>query len=494
MDKAKYFWKAYFDTFYLGQAVPATPKEFRCHWMVNAKQPFNAAYPINQEQSSHSGWKGVELQATNNIIQIPDDSTYFGSQLQKVTFAFRNTDILIWDAINARVTQADWDDKGLVYEVEWFINYKGQKLNPDGDKIDDTIYPDSDRGQIKLSGRVFKESTDGALVEDNKVFNEMVKVNFCTANGPVIGRNQPFDPRPLWTPLKTGWQGNASDAEQWFGDACFQLWEITGEDKYRIMHECVVLTCKGYCDIDRGQLFWRKDKNASSPYSDGIGYVFSNEDDIADKNALLHRDSGTGYIILDMGEMTGTDKDVVLEQQAVWYKLKDGSKLSIDIGVNAPQQAIHLSMVNYILVGTEKTDDENVGKQTWFRMANLDATSGATSVVEQSVTDAYVVDGSSRFADYDDASPYGETGSITAVATTHNDMLGYSGTAALFTYNPYQKPDNTYPYSGTDGFWYNLANYGSGDKYVVGRDLKPTGRQYQGPRRGNHRTTKYLGG
>ncbi|HDM8192336.1 TPA: hypothetical protein P0E30_003769 [Vibrio harveyi] len=472
LEKAKRFWQSYFDVFYLGQPVPAAAKEFRCHWMVNAKQPFNAAYPINQEQSSHSGWKGVQLTATGNTIQVPDDQTYFGSQLQKVTFAFRDTDILVWDAINARVTQSDWNDKGHVYEVDWFINYKGQKLNPDGDKVDDTVYPDAEKGKIHLSGRVFKESTDGALLESNKDFDGMtVKVNFCTANGPVIGRNQPFDPRPLWTPLKPGWQGNASDAEQWFGDACFQLWEITREDKYRIMHECVVLTCKGYCDIDRGQLFWRKDKNASSPYSDGIGYVFSNEDDIADKNALFFRNRTTGFNVLDLSQVSGTDKDIVLEQQAVWYKLKPESKLSTEIAAAAPPQAVTLSLVSYVLIGTEKTDDEKVGTQTWFRMPNFPNLSPVPAVNDQLISGAYVIDGNSRFADHTDASPYGEEGSIVHSASQHNDMAGYSGESALFEYVPYKKPDNTFPYAGTDGFWYNLANYGSGDKYVVGHNL-----------------------
>ncbi|HIF5778063.1 TPA: hypothetical protein ACX3EJ_001039 [Vibrio parahaemolyticus] len=462
LEKAKRFWQSYFDVFYLGQPVPTSAQEYRCHWMVNGKQPFKSAYPINWEQTSHSGWKGVEFEAVDNIIVVPNDDTYFGEQLQKVTFAFRRTDILVWDSIEARVTQPDWNDVGLVYEVEWFINYKGQKLNPDGDKYDDSISPDSERGKVKLSGNVYRESTDGELVETGKIFNEIVKLNFCTANGVTIGRNEPFDPRPLWTPLKEGWQGNASDAEQWFGDACFQLWEITGEEKYKIMHECVVLTCKGYCDIDRGQLFWRKDPNASNPYSDGIGYVFSNEGDIIDKGLLFSR-ADDGYIKLDLQYVSDTPKDVVVEQQAVWYKLESTSKLSVELACDQP-----LYVTNSFLVGTEKTDDETVGVQTWFNMPKSDQLTPTPTVYDKLVTEAYSDSDNSRFADADDMSPWGVDGSITAETNFRPDMAGYSGDAVTFTYNAYQNADSSFPYSGEDGFWYDLANYGSGEKYVRG--------------------------
>ncbi|HIF6165143.1 hypothetical protein P7M25_09670 [Vibrio parahaemolyticus] len=466
LEKAKYFWQAYFDVFYLGEPVPNAPKEFRCHWMVNAKQPFKSAYPINWEQTSHSGWKGEEFEAVDNIITIPDDDKYYGHQLQKVTFAFRREDILVWDSINARVTQSDWNDVGLVYEVEWFVNYKGQKLKPDGDRYDDIDYPDSEKGKIKLSGNVYKESIDGKLAESGRVFNEVVKLNFCTANGVTIGRNEPFDPRPLWTPLKKGWQGNASDAEQWFGDACYQLWEITGEEKYKIMHECVVLTCVGYCDIDRGQYFWRKDQNAISPHSDGIGYVFSNEGNISDKSALLYRDPDSGFIKIDLKHVEGLPKDIVLEQQAVWYKLNDQSSLSVELGVNLPDD---VEIDCSFLIGTHKTDNEDIGVQTWFKVPRFLSINEDPQVFDQLVTSAYVLDKSkSRFGDYDDASIYGTDGAITGANVVYEDILGYAGSAAVFTFNPYKKEDGSFPYAGSDGLWYNFANYGAGDKYIVG--------------------------
>ncbi len=468
LEKAKYYWQAYFDTFYLGQTVPNIPKEFRCHWMVNSKQPFLSAYPINWEMTSHSGWKGVEFNAVNNEIIVPDDTTYFGSQLQKCTYAFRASDILVWDSIEARVTEPTWEAPGHVYEIEWFINYQGHKVNPAGNRVDNTDYPVSERGKIKLSGTVRLESDDGKILETGKVFNEVVKLNFCTANGEEIGRNEPFDPRPLWTPLKKGWQGNASDAEQWFGDACYQMWEITGEEKYNIMHKCVVETCKGYADIDRGQMFWRKNPNIVTPYTDGISYIYSNYEDIPDKNKLFYRDDISGLNVLDLEKVpedADGDREVVIEQQAVWYKLNDETEMVLEGEASEVFDQKVTFSVNKI-----KTDDDSISKQTWFRL-NTDKFTTSLTKKHYKLAHALIIDSDSYFCKKKDASVYsGSTiPGISLYDIAGEDILGNVHDNYLdATFTNY--PESTEP-SSYEGFWHNLTKYGTTTTYTTFKQI-----------------------
>ncbi|CAL9977682.1 tail protein [Vibrio phage D528] len=321
---AEMYWDAYVKHFYLGKPVPDTPQEWRCHWMLNAKEPFNSSYPINTEDASESGFLGIEFDWVNGQTVIPEGTPYFGEVLQRVTFAFQGK--LIWKSVDARVRDAgSWSKKGKVYEVEWFINSKGVKLGPDGDRIDlnPTNIP---KGTIKLSGKVFEESTDGKQLPDEVNFTGKLKLNFATANGVVIGRNEPFDPRPLWTPLSEGFEGNASDAEQWFSDACFQLWQLTKKEKYKKAYESTIKTIEGYADIDRGTRYWRK-STAPSPFTEGISYTYARPDTAA---VELVRDIGTKTIKADF---SGVNEkfEYWMEVQAVPYKVTDESYISSEL-------------------------------------------------------------------------------------------------------------------------------------------------------------------
>ncbi|WPH64817.1 hypothetical protein [Vibrio phage vB_VpaP_SJSY21] len=458
LDRAKYFWQAYFDVFYLGQTVPTAPQEFRCHWMVNAKQPFDSAYPINWDQTSHSGWKGVEFMVTDNVLKVPDDTTYFGKLLQKVTYAFRSTDILIWDSIAARVTETNWDNPGHIYEVEWFINYQGYKLDPGGDRVDDVVYPESDKGTVKLSGKVFLGEVDGEVFEDGKIINEIVKLNFCTNNGVEIGRNEPFDPRPLWTPLRPGWQGNASDAEQWFGDACYQMWEITGEEKYNIMHKCVVETCKGYADIDRGQLYWRRNEHLTTPYTDGINYIYSSFADIPDKNAFFYRNRTTGFNEVDLSKVPSDgdgDREIIAEQQAVWYKANADTEMVLEGVSEQPCNQEVTFSVNKV-----KTDNDSISPTKWFRLGT-DSFTTVESKKRYKLTEALEADTDSLFFDASGISIYGGNTppNIVAEQVTAHDILGNISDSYLKATWTNREEVSYY-----DGFWHNLTVYGTTTK------------------------------
>ncbi|MGK7530354.1 hypothetical protein, partial [Salmonella enterica] len=68
--------------------------------------------------------------------------------------------------------------------------------------------------------------------------------------------------------------GNAADAEVWFIDACYLLWRITGEPRYKAALDSVFYTAHEYTYIDAKDKFFRRSKLAETPFTDGISYDY----------------------------------------------------------------------------------------------------------------------------------------------------------------------------------------------------------------------------
>lgn len=312
LAEAERYWQAYVDYFYAGQPIPDTPQRWICNWIINSKEPVLANYPVNPVEPTHSGFKAVELNYTNGLTQVPHGAPYFGEWLDVVTFAFYGA--LGWESVNANVYgllpdgSTDWNNNGIIYEVDWMIAWTGEKISGDGNVIS-TGHDPADFGKIQLK---------------NTTINGPMKTNFSprppvSLGGQYIGRNQPQHNRPLHVPLlgSVNQMGNAADAEVWFADCCWQLWKITNNEKYKKALDCVMFTLTEYTDIDASDMFFRQSTISKTPFTDGISYDYS----YPSETVVTYDRDAEGYITMS----TDIASSHTIEQQAVQYRITKDS-------------------------------------------------------------------------------------------------------------------------------------------------------------------------
>ena len=330
LDAAVWHWEAYEAYFYAGQPIPDTPQRRIANWIVNSKEPVLANWPIDAAEPTHSGFKGVPFEFANGALSIPHGAPHWGEYLDKATFAFDGA--LAWEAINATVQAVkedgsiDWDKTGSQFDVDWIIAWTGQKINADGDVLSEG-HPLEERGQVQLK---------------STAVNEEHKLNYATRQpvehgGYLIPRNAVQHNRPLHVPLlgSVNQMGNAADGEQWYMDACYMLWRITGESRYKKAMDACRFTAHEYTQIDSSDRFFRQSRTELTPYTDGIAYQFSYP---SDAEPVINRDS-LGYITVECDEAA----QVSLEQQAVWFRISKDSLVRTCYGgvdtFNAPLNA-----------------------------------------------------------------------------------------------------------------------------------------------------------
>ena len=330
LDAAVWHWEAYEAYFYKGQPIPDTPQRRIANWIVNSKEPVLANWPIDPVEPTHSGFKGVPFTFTNGALSIPHGAPHWGEYLDKATFAFDGE--LAWEAINATVQAVkadgaiDWDKNGRQYDVDWIIVCTGQKINWDGDVLSEG-HPLEERGQVQL-----KDTT----------VNGEHKLNYATRQpvehgGYLIPRNAVQHNRPLHVPLlgSVNQMGNAADGEQWYMDACYLLWRITGQARYKKAMDACQFTAQEYTQIDSTDRFFRQSRSERTPYTDGIAYQFTYPSTVV---PVLARDS-LGYITIECEEAA----QVSIEQQAVWFRINKDSMVRTCYGgvdtLNAPLNA-----------------------------------------------------------------------------------------------------------------------------------------------------------
>lgn len=319
LEAAEYHWQAYVDYFYRGQVVPDSPMRWIANWLVNAKEPVLANYPIDPISPTHSGFKGVEFPFVDGLTIIPHGSPWFGQYLDVATFAF--TGVLAWNAINASVKalnpdgSTDWDQDGVTYPVDWIISWTGKKIDSDGNVLS-VDHPLSERGTVQLKDRT--------LTGTYKLnFSPRVPVEL---GGRLIDRNEPQHNRPLHVPLlgSINQMGNAADAEVWFADACYLLWDITGKPIYKRALDAVLVTIEEYTDIDSTDQFFRQTTDATTPWTDGISYEYTYP---SNAPVTFSRDS-EGYITATLE----SDASLSLEQKAIRFRINEQTKCSITVG------------------------------------------------------------------------------------------------------------------------------------------------------------------
>lgn len=137
MDQAIACFDAYVTYFYDGAPIPDSPQRWIANWIVNAKEPVPANWPVDTRDPTHSGFKGIPLTFNKGRTQIPHGAPYWGEYLDIATFAFDGA--LAWDAVNAQVRavnaagEIDWNNAGTRYDVDWIINWQGYQIGADGE-------------------------------------------------------------------------------------------------------------------------------------------------------------------------------------------------------------------------------------------------------------------------------------------------------------------------------------------------------------------------
>lgn len=204
---------------------------------------------------------------TNGRTQIPTGAPNWGEYLDKATFAFDGA--LAWNTIVADVRailpdgSTDWNTKGTKWDVDWVVDYLGRKVDWDGNILEQVAT--LPKGTVQL-----KDTTVNGVHK------------LCYANcqpvehgGYLIGRNEAWHNRPLRVPVtKLGNLGNAADAELWFCDAAYQLWDITKEKRYYNAWRASWKMCLDYSNIDAYDKFFRQSTYDQTPWTDGISYDY----------------------------------------------------------------------------------------------------------------------------------------------------------------------------------------------------------------------------
>ncbi|MGL4616511.1 MAG: phage tail protein [Shewanella sp.] len=344
LDDAIRYWEAYVQYFYKGQAIPETAQRWICNWIVNAKEPVLSNWPIDPVSPTHSGFKGVEFNVVNGYIDIPHGDPHWGQFLDKATFAFRG--FLGWDAINASVKgqkpdgTVDWGSDGEVHDVDWIINWEGKKIDWDGNVLS-TGHTEAEKGKVKLK-------TTG--------LNGVYKFNYATRQpvehgGRYIGRNEVQHNRPLHVPLlgSVNQMGNAADAEEWFMDACYLLWKLTNQDRFKKALDSCSYTAHEYRLIDSRDKFFRRTTGAESPFTDGISYAYQYPSNVP---ITYSRDS-EGYITIQSDSAVTS----YLEQQSIWFRVEPTSVIRTSVGGRG-KGGQPLNCIAHIQVSPTKSDDD----------------------------------------------------------------------------------------------------------------------------------------
>lgn len=358
-------WDAYLAFFYAGQDVPSTPQRWICNWIANGKEPCLANWPINSAEPTHGGYKCVPLRFVNGQAKIPHGAPFWGEYLDVVSFAHRGH--MVWNAINASVAKiadpvdweaifnshrvtvmpaapsdslawidwlgylgkpaytVDWNADYLpTYQVEWMTAWTGNRIGIKRGP-DDQLWT----GEILESG--LSPDAFGTVQLTDTSINGVYLLNYAVRlpvelGGYRFARGEVWHNRPVHTPLlgATQQMGNAADAELWFVDACYLLWKVTGEAKYKQAMDASLFTSLEYTMIDSADRFFRRSTVATTPFTDGISYDFTYPSGIP----VRYSRTVEGNIHIAVSEAA----QVSLEQQSVWFRVNKQSKIRTTFG------------------------------------------------------------------------------------------------------------------------------------------------------------------
>jgi hypothetical protein len=106
-----------------GATCPGDPQRYICNWLVNAKEPVLANYPVHPEKPTQGGFKCVPLVFTNGRARIPHGAPFWGEYLDSATYAHRGH--MTWDSINASVQKIQEHVDG---KIDWQTVYDQYRI------------------------------------------------------------------------------------------------------------------------------------------------------------------------------------------------------------------------------------------------------------------------------------------------------------------------------------------------------------------------------
>lgn len=346
LDLAVAYFDAYLNYFYAGQPIPDVPRRWICNWICNGKEPALAHYPIDPIFPTHGGFKECPLNYVNGMTQVPHGAPYFGEWLDVAYKAYDGA--LGWGTLVATVYgllpdgSTDWDNLGVEYPVDWIIAWTGQKIDWDGNEIG-TGFPPSDYGKIKL-----KDTSVNGIHKTTLAPRIPVEIG-----GYLIQRNEVQHNRPVHVPLPGSYEqmGNAADAELWFYEVCYLLFNITGEQRYKKAMDATLFTSTEYSDIDAADMYFRQSIYATTPWTDGIAYDYSYPNG---QYRVYSRDE-VGFIDIKAG-----DGSLNIEQQAINY-LVDHDKAICEVTTGAlGEEGAPVTVTVTLRLSTTKADPNPV--------------------------------------------------------------------------------------------------------------------------------------
>lgn len=431
LDAAKLYWDAYVTYFYAGQAIPETPQRWIANWIVNAKEPILANYPLNTTEPTEGGFKGVLVNFTNGLGQISANAPNWGQYLDKATFAFVGQ--LGWNSIVASVYaddgsgNPDYDTPGTKYDVDWIIAWSGQKVDSNGDVLESGL-GSGEHGKVKLK---------------NTSINGNYKLNYTTRQpvvngGYTIGRNEVQHNRPMHVPVNPTTvafnsfrMSNAADGEEWFADACYLMWKITGDVKYKKALDCVLFTLREFAAIEGTPTdpsygkFFEVNTTDSDPFNLGTSYYF----DYPSETVTTFSRDGSGFILFN----TDVAAEVTMEIQTDGIEIDASTSFSVHYGATGDSGGV----VNPLLRITYNTTNTSSGEVVYeFHAEPKPLVSPATVAIAASdfkkllapSGDPYILASISRTDDY---------GGAVVSTEWSNNIVGHKGMAVKVVF-----PDN----------------------------------------------------
>lgn len=346
----KYF-ISYIEAFYAGELPPDTPFRWSSNWIVNGKSPVLAHYPLADANDfpTHGGFIDIAIPFVNGVGKVAAGAPYWGEYLDVVGKVYKGN--MGWKRIDAKPylqvsdvdDSLDWKSPAPTYEVESIHTWSMEIISGDGDKI----------------GTFTDESLKGTITLKDKTLNSELNASFAARlpvehGGYMLATNECQHNRPLQVPVNNLFRGNASDAEQWFCEAAYDLWKITGDDLYKKSFEASLWTIMEYTTIDANDKFFRKVKGDARYDTDGITYYYT----YPSKQPVKIDRNADGYIRIRSERAEGLQ--FTMEQNAIPFRVNRNSVLQLQYGGIDDKQGLVNARAQLVLSIDKSKEKEKV--------------------------------------------------------------------------------------------------------------------------------------
>lgn len=323
LDMAEMYMDAYLDHFYRDTPIPNSPQMWRCHWVINGKEPFRTLGPVNFKKPQASGAWDVPVVFNNGVGFVPKGSPYYGEQLAYVYNVYEG--LMTWENVLG-------DPDGVIHDVDFFVDDRGVKMKTDGTGLADPPQTEFPIGQIHLT---------------DKTFTGTLNVSFSCHSGMLIDRNMPFESWPMWQHVEKGYYGNAADAEEWMCEAFWMMFNATGKNKYLKAFNACSYTLWEMANLPSQNVMFIRDTGhiSTTPFTEGISYWWKST---INADATCVRNPSDGYIRIEKTEeLFVEDKSIIaLEQMALINKVNNQSYISLEMGISASLSAQRANITN----------------------------------------------------------------------------------------------------------------------------------------------------